>query len=152
MIKKRLFIDLDGVLCDFMGPFRESRRINPEFKYPQSKIGYFRGLKPMKDAIESFNELKKHFDVWILTRPSFNNIHCFTEKAEWVLEYLGYDVLEKLIISGDKSLVKGDYLIDDHGGNGQSEFEGEWIHFGQTPFENWEKVTKYMIEKKDSLN
>lgn len=143
---KRIFVDMDGVLCDFFGPFLKSREENPGLKYPHSKIGYFKTLEPIPGAIEAFNELKKHYDVWILTRPSFKNIHCFTEKAEWVLEFLGYDVLEKLIICGDKSLLKGDYLIDDNGQHGQRDFEGEWIEFASKEFPDWTSVTDYLIK------
>jgi 5'(3')-deoxyribonucleotidase len=58
--------------------------------------------------------LKENYDVWILTRPSYKNIN-YSEKAQWVLNHLGYDVQEKTIMCGDKSLLKGDYLIDDEG-------------------------------------
>ena len=99
----------------------------------------------MPDAIESFNKLKEHYDVWILTRPSFKNINCFSEKAEWVLEHLGFDVLEKTIMCGDKSLLKGDYLIDDNGQNGQPEFEGKWIEFASEEFPDWISVIDYLV-------
>ena len=100
-------------------------------------------LEPLPNAIESVNELKKEFDVWILTRPSFNNINCYSEKAQWVLDNLGYDMLEKTILCGDKSLVKGDYLIDDQGNAGQENFEGEWIKFGSEKFKDWLTVMEF---------
>lgn len=149
--KKQIYIDMDGTLCDFFGPFLKSRQENPSLEFPHSKIGYFKELLPLPGAIDAFNELKKYYDVWILTRPSFKNIHCFTEKAEWVLEYLGYDSLEKLVICGDKSLLKGDYLIDDNGQNGQGEFEGEWIHFDTDKYPDWDSVLKYLIKDKKPL-
>lgn len=40
---------------------------------------------------------------------------------------------KKMIITHRKDLVEGDYLIDDRGKNGTSEFKGEWKIFG------WEK-------------
>jgi 5'(3')-deoxyribonucleotidase len=143
---KRVYIDMDGVLCNFFGAFIEIRDGEPTRKFPQSKIGFFKNLEPMPGAIESFKKLQEQYDVWILTRPSFKNINCFTEKAEWVLEHLGFEVLEKTIMCGDKSLLKGDYLIDDNGDNGQPEFEGEWIEFGSEEFPDWSAVIDYLIK------
>lgn len=145
--KKKIFCDMDGTLCDFMGAFHYYKEDDSNIKYPQSKIGFFTNLKPLPNAIESFNKLKEHYDMWILTRPSFKNIHCYSEKAQWILDNLGYDILEKLVLSGDKSLIKGDYLIDDHHGDGQPEFEGEWIHFNTDKFPDWNTVVEYLIKK-----
>ena len=145
MKKKRLYIDMDGVLCNFKGAFEKDLLETPSQKYPQSRWGFFLKLEPMEGAIEAFNLLKEHYDVWILTRPSFKNINCFSEKAEWVLEHLGFDVLEKTIMCGDKSLLKGDYLIDDNGQNGRPEFEGKWIEFASEEFPDWISVIDYLV-------
>jgi 5'-nucleotidase len=141
---KTIYIDMDGVLCDFVSAYNRDKKEFPEQEYPQSQIGFFLNLKPIEGAIESFKELEKHFNVWILTRPSVQNPLCYTEKALWVKNHLGIDVQRRTIMATDKSLLKGDYLIDDDTKHGQTEFEGEHIHFGKTPFENWEKVVKYL--------
>lgn len=55
------------------------------------------------------------------------------------------DVLHKrLILSHQKDLLKGDYLIDDRHKHGANTFEGEWIQFGTDPFRDWEAVLKYL--------
>ena len=61
---------------------------------------------------------------------------------------------KRLIISHRKELCQGDYLIDDRGKNGTSEFAGEWIEFGSEQFPNWESVLQYLLskEKKQSLD
>lgn len=41
------------------------------------------------------------------------NLHSYTEKAQWIQKYFGTEGLKRLILFGNKSLVKGDYLIDD---------------------------------------
>jgi 5'-nucleotidase len=139
---KRIYIDMDDTLCDFMGPFKSGEY---KLKYPQSKVGFFLDLKPLDYAIEGVKELQTKYDVWILTRPSIKNTHCYTEKAEWIKKYLGEDMLNKLILCPDKSLVKGDYLIDDDCKHGQPNFEGEWIPFGTRKFPNWKKIIEYLI-------
>lgn len=140
---KRLYVDMDGVLCNYKIAFLSN---NTE-KYPQSVLGFYEKLLPLQGAIESFNNLRQHYDVWILTRPSVHNLHCYTEKARWVRQYLGFDAQKKLILCCDKSLLKGDYLIDDQVGFGQEEFEGTLINFGSEKFPDWESVVKYLTNK-----
>lgn len=147
MIKKRIYIDMDGVLCNFRKAHQEALLKNPLQPFPQSQWGFFLYLEEIPGAIEAFKKLQGKYDVWILTKPSFYNVNCFTEKAQWVLDHLGFDVLEKTIMSGDKSLLKGDYLIDDMNTDKQSEFEGEWIEFGSFKFPDWTSVINYLIKK-----
>ena len=136
---------MDGVLCDFYSAAKKAVNENPGQKYPQSKWGFFLKLEEIPGSIDAFKKLQEKYDVWILTRPSFMNVNCYTEKAQWVWDHLGYDVLEKTIFCGDKSLLKGDYLIDDQINAGQENFEGELIRFGSDEFNNWVKVLEYLL-------
>jgi len=143
MDKKILYIDMDGVLVDFYTPFlKEKSEKNP---YPHSRVGFFIELEPYPGGIEAFNLLKEKYDVWILTAPSPHNIHCYTEKAEWVKKYLGFEALEKTILSTNKALLKGHYLIDDMTKNGQLEFEGIHLHFGSKVYPNWDIILNYLL-------
>jgi 5'(3')-deoxyribonucleotidase len=65
-----------------------------------------------------------------------------------VQKYLGEAAYKRLILSHHKDLNQGDYLIDDKGKNGASEFEGEWIHFGSERFPDWDAVLKYLLGEK----
>lgn len=142
---EKVYIDMDGVLCDFYNAQKEALLKTPEQKYPQAKWGFFLKLKEIDGAIDAVNKLKEKYDVWILTRPSTRNVNCYTEKAQWLVDHLGDDILEKTIMSPDKSLVKGDYLIDDMCNAGQENFEGEWIHFGSEKYKDWKKVLEYLL-------
>jgi 5'-nucleotidase len=144
-MRKKIFVDMDGVLCDFYGAAKKALMENPTQKYPQSKWGFFLKLQEMPDSVESVKELNKVYDVWILTRPSSRNVNCYTEKAQWIWDHLGYEFLEKTIFSGDKSLIMGDYLIDDQNNANQDKFVGEWIHFGSDKFPDWKSVKKYLL-------
>ena len=135
---KRVFIDLDDTMCDFSKSYR---LLKPKYEYPQSLYGFFRNLEPIKDSIESYNLLETKYDVWILTAPSIYNPLSYSEKREWVEKYLGFERCKKLIISPNKSLLIGDYLIDDNIHEG---FLGEHIHFGKK-YSDWESIIKYLM-------
>ena len=142
---KKVYVDMDDTLCDFITPFKTGEF---KLKYPHSKVGFFLDLEPIEGAIEGVRTLQTKYDVWLLTIPSIKNTHCYTEKAEWIKKYLGEDMLNKMILCPDKSLVKGDFLIDDDHRHGQTEFEGEHIHFGKDEkFKNWSQVVQYLMSK-----
>lgn len=144
-MKKRLYIDMDEVLCRFIKKGLEIKRKFPNIQYPQSQVGFFSRLEPVEGSIEAVNKLNDVYDIWILTRPSFFNLHCYTEKAEWIREHLGFEMQKKLILCGNKSLVKGDYLIDDSITDGQLEFEGELLQFKTDKFPDWNAVLDYLL-------
>ncbi len=145
--KPLVYVDMDGVLCDFRTPFLKAIEENPTQPYPHSQYGFFLELEPMKDAIDSFKKLEEHFDMWILTRPSVQNPLCYTEKALWIKEKLGFKIQCRTIMCCDKSLLKGDYLIDDTSEFGQSEFEGDFIHFATNKYPDWKSVVEYLMTK-----
>ena len=134
---------MDRTLCDYDAGFLRWR---DNIKFPQSKKGFFRDLDPLPGAIESYKYLHENYDTWILTRPSFHNLECYTDKAGWVLDNFGFEIQQKLILCGNKSLVKGDFLIDDHHKDGQPEFEGKWIQIGKDPFMIWPDIVPFIDE------
>lgn len=150
-MRKRLYVDMDGVLCDYKKLYNSELESNPSQPYPQSQFGFFLNLEPMPFAIDSLNHLQKYFDVWILTRPSIHNLSCYTEKAQWIRKYFGMDMQAKTIMCVDKSLLKGHFLVDDQVEHGQTEFEGKHVHFGSNDFKGWNEVVEYLMLNKDSL-
>lgn len=143
--RPRIYIDMDRTLVDYDKGFAKWRG---EMEFPQSKQGFWYNLEPLPGAIESFKFLESKYDVWILTRPSFHNLNCYNEKAQWVRDNLGFDAQVKTILCGNKSLVKGEFLIDDHNKDGQPEFEGVWIQIGNKEYPDWPSV----ISKIESYN
>jgi len=136
---------MDQTLADYASSYRRVREEQPDVAYPQSVPGLFSGLAPMQDAIKGYRRLEDiGFDVWILSAPSYMNPRCYMEKRQWVEQHLGLKTCKKLILSCVKSLLIGDYLIDDYDhGKGQECFSGQLIHFGADKFPDWSSVTEY---------
>lgn len=141
--KKIVFIDMDDTICDYTNHYKKMSQLNPDVKYPQSKEGFFLNLKPLEGAIESVNKLREVFDVYILTSPSYKNPLCYTEKRIWIENHFDLDFCQKLIISPNKNLLMGDYLIDDIPWD---KFKGKQLQYGKPPFENWNSIIKYLIK------
>ena len=141
----RIYIDMDNVLCDYQTAWENSMIYNPDILYPQSQYGFFRDLEPINSALFMFKRLSDNFDVWILTAPSVQNPMCYTEKREWVGKHLGFEAAKRLILSPDKSLLIGDYLIDDieDGRAKQNQFKGTQIVYGNDKYPDWFAVMEY---------
>ena len=143
---KRVFIDMDNVLVDFQsGLDQVSEEVKAEYAGRLDEIpGLFAKMKPMEGAIEAVHELQKHYDLFILSTAPWKNPSAWSDKVEWVTKYLDDVFHKRMVITHRKDLCQGDYLIDDRGKNGTSEFAGEWIEFGSEQFPNWESVLKYL--------
>jgi len=91
----------------------------------------------------------KHYDLYILSTAPWDNPNAWKQKRDWIGKYFGdkkKDVFyKKVILSHNKNLNKGDYLIDDRPHNGTEHFEGEWIKFGSKKYPDWKAVTKYLL-------
>ena len=82
----------------------------------------------------------------MLTAPSTKNPLSYTEKRLWIENHFSYPFTERLIISPNKGLFKGDFLVDDNtSGKGQENFEGELIQFGSQSFPDWTSVLQRLL-------
>lgn len=141
--KPILLIDMDGVKADYYEGFtREwakrfpNRPVIPakdlksfyiEDAYGQEYVediqkitraeGFFRSLPPVPGAIEALQSIisEGEFDPFICTAPEIDAVSqcCFSEKAQWIEHHLGKEWLKRTILSKDKTMIYGDYLIDD---------------------------------------
>ena len=143
---KRVFIDMDNVLVDFQsGLDQVSEEVKAEYAGRLDEIpGLFAKMKPMEGAIDAVHELQKRYDLFILSTAPWKNPSAWSDKVEWVTKYLDDVFHKRMVITHRKDLCQGDYLIDDRGKNGTSEFAGEWIEFGSEQFPNWESVLEYL--------
>ena len=91
MQKKILYVDMDNVLVDFQSGIDQfSKQILTEYNERYDEIpGIFGKMKPMKDAIKSYEELSKSFDTYILSTSPWENETAMVDKLRWVKKHLG---------------------------------------------------------------
>jgi 5'-nucleotidase len=163
VIKKILYVDMDGVIADFDKlileydpsiislsshlPNYAERSVKVE-KVMRDNPRLFLDLEPIEGSIESVKRLWSHFDVLFLSTPCPFMIDSFSDKMTWIYKYFGKDAENRLILSQRKELSIGHYLVDDRTANGAELFTGEHLHFGTKSFPTWVEVEEYLINKK----
>ena len=146
---KVVYVDMDDVLVDFQSGIDslsdEEREVYKD--NIDNAPGIFSKMQPLDGAIEGYKKLTEYFDVYILSTAPWNNPSAWSDKLLWVQKHLGDIAYKRLILSSNKNLNAGDYLIDDRTANGASDFKGEHIHFLTEQFKNWDDVLNYLIPK-----
>ncbi len=132
-------IDMDGVIADFDAEFNtrwKERHPDKFWVHPKERTtfylrdnypaeyrplleeiyyepGFYKALPPVKGSISALEELVKKNEVFICTSSLLKNPACIKDKLEWVEKHLGSSWVKKTIITKDKTIVRGDFLIDD---------------------------------------
>jgi 5'(3')-deoxyribonucleotidase len=142
-MKKIVYVDMDGVLCDYIGYCNE-HNLNPNDTDDICEL--FINLKPIPGAINGFRKLMEYYDVYVLSTAPWENETALSEKNAWIKKYLP-EAYKRVIYSHNKHLCVGDYLIDDRLKNGSEKFTGELIHFGTDKYPDWDSVLKYLVKE-----
>lgn len=138
---KRVYVDMDGVIADYNAmAHKMGYALDDASRHP----GFFTKLEPIAGSIEAIKQLSKKYDVYILTAASWTNPVSFAEKIEWIKKYFP-SMYKRAIFSDNKSLLQGDYLIDDRCVNMQKDFSGKWIQFGTSPYNTWDDVLSELL-------
>ena len=147
MSKKRLYLDMDGVIVDFDSALKlQSEETLKEYEGREDEIpGLFGQMQPMPGALEAVRKLNERYDCYILSTAPWGNPSAWSDKVIWITRYLDDVFHKKMVITHCKHLCKGDILIDDRDKHGVRNFEGEWIHFGSERFPDWDSVLDYLI-------
>ena len=148
-MKKILYLDMDNVLVDFeSGIAKISNKLASEYHGRLDEVpGIFSLMAPLAGAVEAHRELSELFDTYILSTAPWENPSAWSDKLEWVKTHLSHAAYKRLILSHNKNLNQGHYLVDDRLKNGVDGFKGVHVHFGTQEFPDWEAVLQYLREQ-----
>jgi len=141
---------MDGVLVDLAAKIAEyPAEVVAKFEKDDmvdQMPALFLDPPPIKGAVDAFNKFvnSDKYDVYILSTAPWENPSAWMHKRLWVDKYLGDGAWKRLILSHNKHLNMGDYLVDDRTKNGAGDFTGELIQFGTDKFPDWNSVVQYL--------
>lgn len=171
----RIIIDMDEVIADTYTEFglRYSQRFGvtvtdkelegkkyydlpgaADLRNEMFKPGFFRHLPVMDGAKEVVRELYDKHEVYIVTTATEFKFSML-DKWEWLEEHFPFIHHKRMVFCGDKSIVYGDYMIDDKVRN-LAPFTGTGLLFtsphniNDTGFQrvgNWEEIGEYFRER-----
>jgi 5'-nucleotidase len=134
-----VLVDMDGVIADFDAAFdavwrgRYPNRKPSESAWEHQRIvdrypeeyradiyevltapGFTRNMPEVEGAVDGVRSMQAAgLEVYICTSPLSNYSNNVPEKFGWVEEHLGSAWTKRLVITKDKTVVRGRYLIDD---------------------------------------
>ena len=147
-MKKILYLDMDNVLVDFESGIEQiESALREEYDGRLDEVpGIFSLMSPLTGAVAAHQELSELFDTYILSTAPWENPTAWSDKLNWVKQHLGGAAYKRLILSHNKNLNGGDYLVDDRTKNGADQFRGVHIHFGTDEFPDWDSVLTHLRE------
>jgi len=130
---KRIALDMDEVIADiyakFLFYFERDFGWRPQAKdYRGKKIyemegaaylrnylyanGFFADVKVMPHSQEVVKALQEHYDIFIVTSTmEFRN--SLADKYDWIRTNFPFIPWKNIVMCGDKTIIKADYMIDD---------------------------------------
>ena len=144
-----IYVDMDNVIVDFKSALRK-RGIDEGMNNADDLDGIFSEMDPMPGAIQGYNKLVEMWhDVYILSTAPWENPSAWSDKLLWVKKYLGKVAYKRLILSHNKNLNSGDYLIDDRDANGAGKWGKKLLRFGfdengeAFDYPNWDSIIEF---------
>lgn len=171
--RKKLLIDMDGVLADVYSQFisfeekesgvqvsKESLLGKEEylaFKNGRKHVclpGFFRLAPIMNDCVEIVKSLNEKYELFIVS-AAMEFPSSLVEKHAWLAEHFPFITWQQIVFCGSKTVVQGDIMIDDHYKN-LDHFKGRTILFtqphnvghddkGHTRVQSWKEIAGLLL-------
>lgn len=105
-------IELDRIKGKFLSAFLEPKYVDLIRSYPYRE-GFFRDLEVMENSQEIVRQLQNRYEVFIVSSTT-QHPNAPKSKLEWLNEHFPFIHYANIVFCGNKSIIRGDYLIDDH--------------------------------------
>jgi len=137
---ERVIIDMDEVIADPMGQmiswYNSEYGLPVDYKLMEAgswvkgfptqhqamirqrlfEEGFFRNLPVMDDSREVLEEMNRRYEIFIVSAAvEFPN--SLKDKVEWLMDNFPFFSWRQIVLCGDKRMVYGDHMIDDHARN-----------------------------------
>lgn len=172
-MKKRILVDMDGVLADVYARLFEMHEKETGVKltvediagkleeeaFPSqrkwvSEPGFFRTLPVMEGSREVMEKLNTNYDIVVVSLAT-ELPNSLTDKIMWLRDNFPFISWKQIVFCGDKSLIRADILIDDHPKN-LDKFTGKTFMFTQplnllvnnekhTRVSSWSEIEKTLM-------
>jgi len=173
-------VDMDGVLADTVSHFiryyeaETGEQVDPKtlLGVPENIMlpdktavrryvhtpGFFRNPPLIKGSVSAIKSLMEDFNVFIVSAAMEFPLSLF-EKKQWLEEHFPFISWKNIVLCGDKSIIKADYLIDDHLKN-LDNFAGKPLLFTAAHnvyvnlhhrLNNWDEILEYFEPLRESI-
>lgn len=147
--KKILYFDMDNTFVNFasgIAQLSEEELVEYEGRYDEVE-GIFSKMIPIAGAIEAIKEIHASgkYEIYILSTAPWANPSAWSDKVKWIQQYLPEIGYKRLILSHNKQLNIGDFLVDDRTANGAGEFNGELLQIFSEEYPNWVSIKEALL-------
>lgn len=173
-MKKRICVDVDGVLADLIGSWinKYNNMYNDDLKpsditswdfHDKVKCGkkiyslltpdIFESLEVIEDSQRVMEKLNQLYDVWIVTAAKKAEV--IPAKSRWIKKHFGFIDKEQIVYVPRKSICRAEWMVDDRPANLET-FVGTGLLFNahhnhdETRFlrmNNWKEIEAYFDDR-----
>ena len=147
-MRKRIALDMDEVVADVLPKFLDAYELAfgqrlqhadywgkkvydiPGAEHLREVLHhkcFYRDLTPMENSRDVVQELHEDYDIFFTTAAmEFRN--SLEDKYDWLRDHFPFISWKNFVFCGDKSILRADYMIDDHPRNLVA-FQGKGLLF-----------------------
>lgn len=174
---KVILIDIDGTLNNFDEYFiSEFKRLHHELvnenTNPKNHVdvlnidrakglellrsnGFTEGMKPLKGSVEAVHAISERgHQIFFCTSLVTDFSNTLRDRVQWIGKWFGPEWKKRVIFTHDKTMIRGDFLIDDSPSKSKGLYEPTWkyIVFDSSHNENYENEFRiYDWENMDAI-